>query len=297
MTITVFTPCYNRSGHLRQLYESLLIQNHKDFEWLIVDDGSTDNSKQLIEGFINDDILKIKYFYKNNGGKHTAINYGVKKAKKGLFFIVDSDDYLVENAIELHFNAWQAIRSNSKIAGIIGLSKFRSGEIVGDSFLKENWQIPFADYYLKYNLTGDKSIAFKTDILEQFPFPEKVGVRFVFEAVVWHEMAKKYDVICLNNVIQIKEYLEFGLTDSSNRRWYAKSMAFSYANLIENETHPFSKYPKVFIWNYIYLALYSLLSDENYLNELKFFHRKIIYYLVFPRAYYSYVNMRKLLID
>lgn len=294
--ITVFTPTYNRGYLLKQLYESLLVQKGVDFEWLIVDDGSKDNTKTIVQEFINQEKISIRYFYKPNGGKHTAINYGVQKAVGDLFFIVDSDDFLTENAVFLKYEAWQKIKDNDKIAGIIGLSQFTNGNLVGDAFLKENWQIPFVDYYLKYKLDGDKSVAFKTEIMKQYPFPEKEGIRYVFEAVVWHEMSKKYDVLCLNKVVQLKEYLEDGITDSSYKLWYLKSMAFSFYNLIDNNTYPFFKYPNKFIWNFICLAINSLLTNENYFWQLKGFQKKAIYLFFYPRAYFSFLRMRNKII-
>ncbi|WP_140487694.1 glycosyltransferase family 2 protein [Flavobacterium sp. GSA192] len=296
MFITIFTPTYNRADLLKRVYDSLLLQGNSNFEWLIVDDGSIDNTKEFVEQFINEDKIIVRYFYKSNGGKHTAINYGVQKAKGDLFFIVDSDDFLTINAVQLKWEAWQKIKNNDKIAGIIGLSQFTNGTFVGDVFLEDNWQISFVDYYLKYKLQGDKSVAFKTAVLKQYPFPEKEGVKLVFEAVVWHEMAKKYDVLCLNKVIQLKEYLENGLTDSSYKLWYAQSMAYSFYKLIDNGTYSISKYPKAFIWNYIHLCINSLLADENYFWQLKGIVNKIIYVLVYPRAYFSYLRMKSLIV-
>ncbi len=296
MFITIFTPTYNRADLLKRVYDSLLLQGNPNFEWLIVDDGSIDNTKGVVEQFTDEDKIIVRYFYKSNGGKHTAINYGVQKAKGDLFFIVDSDDFLTTNAVQLKWEAWQKIKNNDKIAGIIGLSQFTNGTLIGDAFLKENWQIPFSDYYLKYNLKGDKSVAFKTAIMKEYPFPEKEGIKLVFEAVVWHEMAKKYDVHCLNNVIQLKEYLENGLTDSSYKLWYAQSMAFSFFQLIKNSTYSFYNYPKAFVGNFIHLIINSLLADENYFWQLKGIVNKIIYVLVYPRAYFSYWRMKSLIV-
>lgn len=294
--ITLFTPCYNRAHLLTQLYDSLLQQTNKNFEWLIVDDGSTDNSEQVVEAFIAQDKISISYYYKPNGGKHTAINLGVQKAKGNLFFIVDSDDFIANDAIEIIHNQWQIVKDNSKICGILGLSQYTNGTTVGDIFLKEKWEIPFSDYYLKYNLKGDKSVAFKTEILKQYPFPEKNGILFVFEAVVWHEMAKKYNVICFNKVIQYKEYLTEGLSDSSYKMWYVKSLAFSYFNLIENQTYSFSNYRKAYLWNFIHLSVNALLSNESYFYKLSSLKNKLLYLMFFPRGYYSYLRMKKLII-
>ncbi|WP_395064847.1 glycosyltransferase family 2 protein [Flavobacterium sp.] len=290
--ITIFTPCYNRASLLPQLYASLVSQSSHNFEWVIVDDGSTDNSKQVIEQFILENKFPIHYHYKPNGGKHTAINVGVNKANGTLFFIVDSDDFLSNDAVKITNDAFIKIKDNDKIGGIIGLSQFTNGAVVGDNFLHDYWQISFADYYLKYNLKGDKSVAFKTKIMKEFPFPEKEGVKYVFEAVVWHEMAKKYDVLCLNDVIQYKEYLDGGLSDSSYKLWYLKSMAFSFFKLIENDTYPIAKYPIHHKSNFLYLAVNSLLSNENYFWEMKGIKNKMYYIFSLPRACFTYFKLK-----
>ena len=105
--ITILTPTYNREKTLKRAYESLLAQTNKDFEWIVVDDGSSDNTKSLIEGFINESKLDIRYIYKTNGGKHTALNVGTAEAKGELLLILDSDDYLSEDAIELSYAYWE----------------------------------------------------------------------------------------------------------------------------------------------------------------------------------------------
>lgn len=116
--ITVLTPTYNREKTLKRAYESLLSQSKKDFEWIIVDDGSTDNTKSLIEGFINENKLDIKYIYKTNGGKHTALNVGTNKAKGELLLILDSDDYLSDDAIELCYKYWKKYKDDKTICGM-----------------------------------------------------------------------------------------------------------------------------------------------------------------------------------
>lgn len=290
--ITLFTPTYNRAHLLSRLYNSILMQDVIDVEWLIVDDGSIDDTEALIENFKKESIINIRYYKKSNGGKHTAINFGLQYAKGELFFIIDSDDVLAENALKIIKTHYQSIKNNDKICGIVGLSQYiDKQEIVGDYFLKNDWEVSFADIYLKYHLKGDKSVAFKTEVLQQYPFPEKQGVRFVFEAVVWHELSKKYKVLAINEVIQKKEYLQDGLTDSSYKKWYVNALAFSFFHLIKNKTYPLLKYPHHFFWNYIHLAINSLLSGESYYKQLSLID-KMLYLILYPRAYYTFLNLK-----
>ena len=295
--ITLFTPTYNRVHLLSRLYNSILMQDVIDVEWLIVDDGSIDDTEALIENFKKESIINIRYYKKSNGGKHTAINFGLQYAKGELFFIIDSDDVLAENALKIIKTHYQSIKNNDKICGIVGLSQYiDKQEIVGDYFLKNDWEVSFADIYLKYHLKGDKSVAFKTEVLQQYPFPEKQGVRFVFEAVVWHEMSKKYKVLAINEVIQKKEYLQDGLTDSSYKKWYVNALAFSYFQLIKNRTYPFAQYPSHALWNYIHLGINALLSGKTYFKKLSLLDQ-LIYVAVYPRAFYSYLKLKDRLHD
>lgn len=290
--ITLFTPTYNRVHLLSRLYNSILMQDVIDVEWLIVDDGSIDDTEALIENFKKESIINIRYYKKSNGGKHTAINFGLQYAKGELFFIIDSDDVLAENALKIIKTHYQSIKNNDKICGIVGLSQYiDKQEIVGDYFLKNDWEVSFADIYLKYHLKGDKSVAFKTEVLKKYPFPEKQRIRFVFEAVVWHEMSKKYNVLALNKIVQFVEYQKSGVSDSSFKKWYIQSLAFSFFHLIKNKTYPLLKYPHHFFWNYIHLAINSLLSGESYYKQLSLID-KILYLILYPRAYYTFLNLK-----
>lgn len=290
--ITLFTPTYNRAHLLSRLYNSILIQDVIDVEWLIVDDGSIDDTEALIENFKKESIINIRYYKKSNGGKHTAINFGLQYAKGELFFIIDSDDVLAENALKIIKTHYQSIKNNDKICGIVGLSQYiDKQEIVGDYFLRDDWEVSFADIYLKYHLKGDKSVAFKTEVLKKYPFPEKQGIRFVFEAVVWHEMSKKYNVLALNKIVQFVEYQKSGVSDSSFKKWYIQSLAFSFFHLIKNKTYPLLKYPHHFFWNYIHLAINSLLSGESYYKQLSLID-KMLYLILYPRAYYTFLKLK-----
>ena len=122
--ITLFTPTYNRVHLLSRLYNSILMQDVIDVEWLIVDDGSIDDTEALIENFQKESIINISYYKKSNGGKHTAINFGLQNAKGELFFIIDSDDVLAENALKNIKIHYQSIKNNNNICGIVGLSQY-----------------------------------------------------------------------------------------------------------------------------------------------------------------------------
>ncbi len=289
--ITIFTPTYNRAHLLERLYKNLCEQEYQNFEWLIIDDGSTDNTREIIENYKREGKLNIQYFYKENGGKHTAINFGLEKAQSDIFFLLDSDDFLEKSATKVVAEKWDVIRNTPSLCGIVGLSKFLNKEVRTDAFPEDDWVVSFTDIYFKYKILGDKPVAFKTSVMKEFPFPDKKGIHFVFEAVSWHEMAKKYNVLAVNDLLQYKEYTEDGITRNTYKKDYVKGLTFSFFHLVKNRTYPFVKYPHHFLWNYIHLAINSLLSGESYFNQLSLID-KIIYLIFYPRAYYTYSKLK-----
>ncbi len=212
--ITVLTPTYNRAHTLTRLYNSLKSQNNNNFEWLIIDDGSSDNTKQLVQKWINEkNSFNIIYFKKENGGKHTAINKGIEIAKGKLTLIVDSDDYLTNDAIEKIIEKEKTIKNISeKFAGIAFCKGFSENNIVGTTFKGEFVDATSIERK-KYNILGDKAEVFYTSVLKENKFPEFEGEKFMTEALVWNRIAKKgYKIRWFQDIIYICEYRDDGLT-------------------------------------------------------------------------------------
>lgn len=210
--ITVFTPTYNRAYKLTALYNSLIAQYSQDFEWLIVDDGSQDNTRDLINSFIQDGIISIRYYYQSNGGKHIAINKGVTFAKGDLFFIVDSDDILCPDAIQILEEEYSVIKDNNDFAGICGLkADFRGMKIGGESNFKY-LECSSLDFRYKYKIKGDMAEAFKLSVLKKYPFPEIKNEKFCPEATIWNRIALNHKLRYFYKKIYLCEYLSDGLT-------------------------------------------------------------------------------------
>jgi glycosyltransferase involved in cell wall biosynthesis len=212
MKITVFTPTYNRAHILNRLYSSLCIQTSKDFEWVIVDDGSTDATESLINSFIVEGKVEIRYFKKSNGGKHRAINFGVQEARGELFFIVDSDDWLPEDSIETIKFYYNEIQYDKDFAGVSGLDGFENK--AKECLLpKDIIECNSLDIRYKYHVSGDMSEVFRTDVMKEFLFPEIENEKFCPEALVWNRIANKYKLRYFNKVIYYAEYQPDGLTN------------------------------------------------------------------------------------
>lgn len=217
--ITVFTPTYNRGYTLENLFNSLLVQTNKNFEWLIVDDGSTDNTEDLVNGFKGVSTFKIRYIKKKNGGKHTAINYGVNLAEGFLFFIVDSDDQLTKDAIEKLYKWEQSLEKKKGFAGISGNKGDVLGNLLGSTF-KGNYIDATNIERRENNILGDKAEAYYTSVLKKFPFPEIEGENFMTEAIVWDKIAASgLKIRWYNDIIYIVEQREDGLIAQGNSRY------------------------------------------------------------------------------
>lgn len=221
--VTVFTSTYNRASTLPTLYDSLCKQTNLSFEWLIVDDGSIDETEAFIKGLIEkENPFSIRYYKQKNGGKHTAINKGVSLAQGLLFFIVDSDDMLTPDAIDKLIQ-WEATISEKEgFAGVSGNKGDLLGNLLGSTFLGHTIDATNLERKEK-NILGDKAEAYYTEILKQFPFPVIDGETFMEENVVWDRIAAAgHKIRWFNEVIYLVEQRSDGLIAQGNNR-YANS--------------------------------------------------------------------------
>jgi glycosyltransferase involved in cell wall biosynthesis len=214
---TVFTATYNRSHLLGRVYESLKKQTFKDFEWIIVDDGSSDKTEELVQSWIKEGNLSISFFQQKNSGKHVAINLGVSHAQGELFLILDSDDECFSNSLERLNSYWEKIPYEEKnnFSGIYGNCIDRNNQIIGSKFPSDLIDASFLDIYYKFNTKGDKWGFFRTDILKEYPFPVIEGEKFLTEAVVWNRIALKYKTRFINENFLLVEYQSNGLSGQS----------------------------------------------------------------------------------
>ena len=212
MLITVFTPTYNRAALLSRLYEGLCEQPFEIFEWLVVDDGSTDNTLDVINGYKAEAKFPIRYFRQGNGGKHRAINRGIDEARGELFFIADSDDCLAPGALKKVKAVYESVATDRRFAGVVGLDETFDGALIGSALPYDMIDCSAIDIRLKYHVTGDMKEVFRTSVLKEFRFPEFYGERFCPEALVWNRIAQKYKLRYFNKAIYVADYLLDGLT-------------------------------------------------------------------------------------
>lgn len=239
MRLTVFTPTYNRVSTLPRLYDSLVSQSSKDFEWLIVDDGSCDNTSDLINKYIkNKQNFSIKYIKKENGGKHTAINRGVIEANGEWFFIVDSDDWLPEDSIATILNKIDEVGDDTTFCGVSGQRYWPNGiSAVSGGVQFQIIDSDAIEIRMKYGFNGDMAEVWKTNILKKYPFPEFKGERFFTECFVWYRMAEKYKVRYFNKNIYIGERQVDGLIKNIRNHMHnsPQGCALTYSEFVRNK--------------------------------------------------------------
>lgn len=233
--ITIFTPAYNRAHLLPNVYDSLCKQTFKDFEWVIVDDGSKDDTRSLSLSFSQREgtDFPIRYFYQENGGKHRAINHGVREAKGELFLILDSDDTLPPQSLELINKYYQQIKDDETFGGVCGYMAHHDGTIIGHGYDVPVLDANSIEMRYKYHIKGDMLEVYRTAVMREIPFPETEGEKFVPEDLVWNRIACKYKLRVFHEVVYYRDYLEGGLTDKIVKIRMTSPIAsmFTYAEL------------------------------------------------------------------
>ena len=215
--VTVFTPTYNRAYILGDLYHSLQRQTCMDFEWLIVDDGSADDTKALVASWQGEENpFPIRYIYQENGGKCRAINRGLKEAEGRLFFTVDSDDYLTDDAIEKVIRWDGELPADGHFCGYAGNMGTALGVTTNRLFPGDYLDGTALDRYDRVD--GERAFVFYTEIHRKYLYPEFPGEKFLTEAVTWDLMAHDgYKMRFYNDIIRIWEYKDDGLTQAGYR--------------------------------------------------------------------------------
>ncbi len=210
---TVYTPTYNRGHLLHRVYESLLAQDDKDFEWLVVDDGSGDDTEARVRAWTAAAPFPVRYVKQANQGKHVATNRAVEMAAGEMFVIVDSDDWLADGALRVIRAAWEAIPpgQRGRYANIAGLFLDPGGKPVTRLFPADAFDCNSVEIETRHGIHGEIAMATRTDVRRQFPFPEHVG-RYCMPSLIWNRIAVHYLTRYLNTPLQFKEYQEAGIT-------------------------------------------------------------------------------------
>lgn len=214
LKISVLTSTYNREKYLTRLYKSIVDNLNQNLivEWIVIDDGSEDNTQILIKKFILEDKIDIKYIYQKNNGKMNAINKGVELASGDILIDCDSDDFFAKNAFDIIYKNVNKLFLDNNLYGLCFLKKKLNGEISGKKFKRDFMISKMFDLYFKYDIKGEKILVFNTEIRKRYKHILENGEKFITEARMYHMMDNHYNVLCINEVIQIGDYLENGYT-------------------------------------------------------------------------------------
>lgn len=214
--LTIFTPTYNRAYCLDSLYKSLCNQSNQDFEWLIIDDGSFDNTKELIDSFVSQNKIRIRYYFQKNAGKHVAHNKGVELCESELFVCVDSDDVLKESAVQIILEKYRQVKSEN-ILGIYFRKEDSNGKPMASKYPKGIEKVGITDLYHKYNFQGETVIVFRTDLIKKYKFPVFENEKFVTERVFYNQLNHIAPMLLCEDSIYVAEYLSDGYTKNSKK--------------------------------------------------------------------------------
>ncbi|WP_350022545.1 glycosyltransferase family A protein [Turicibacter sanguinis] len=288
--LTVVTPTYNRAHTIGRVYESLKIQEFDDFEWLIIDDGSTDNTKEVVEGFIKEQKINIRYYYKENGGRHTALNMAYKLLNSIYVINKDSDDKFSPNALANIRDIWESIPKQDYprfwcISGRCIDSK--TGNMVGRPYPPNINQLKGKKQHrIITKIKGEKSCCRKVEVVKQYPFPEYKDTKFVSENMVWEKINKKYDQYCVNDILRIYYTdSEDGLC-KGNMHSSQKQISYYYYSLFYvNECFEQVMYNSKIILSILNISRCGLLSGKTWLDMMRDthkFYKKILVTLGYP---------------
>lgn len=226
-TLTVFTPAYNRAHTIGRTYESLCRQTCQDFEWLIVDDGSTDNTRELVESWIQEKKISIRYIYQENQGMHGAHNTAYRNITTELNTCIDSDDYMPDDAVEKICSFWKQ-HGSDQYAGLIGLDQTEDGRIIGTSFPEDMKETTLSGFYQQGG-KGDKKLVYRTDVIRKYPeYPLFEGERYVGLGYKYQLIDQDYSLLTLNEPLVVVEYQDDGSSRNMYKQYWNNPKGFAF---------------------------------------------------------------------
>ena len=263
-TLTIFTPAYNRAYTLHLGYEALLRQTCRDFEWLIVDDGSTDNTRELVEGWIQENKIPIRYHYQQNQGMHGAHNTAYRLIETELNTCIDSDDYMPDDAVEKIITFWKE-HGSDLVAGIIGLDADFEGNLIGTKFEGNNQRITLGGFYTNGG-KGDKKMIYRTEVIKQYPeYPLFKGEKYVSLGYKYELIDQDYPLLTLNEVLVKVEYRPDGSSMNMFRQYIKNPQGFAFIRKSSMQLAPTRK--RRFMEAVHYVSSSLILKNWKFISE------------------------------
>lgn len=280
MKITVFTPTFNRGYVLENAYQSLCNQTYKDFEWLIMDDGSTDNTNDLVKLWIDEELVRIRYLSQSNQGRFKAYNNAVDFADGELFLFLDSNDSLIPTALEMINQSWNINKKPHNCTGILAYEFDKDGTLIAEEFPDGLDYERYYTLYDKYHMRGDKCVILRTDLAKLYKYTEYEGEKFIGDSIIFIDINKHGPMLLLREKIYFKTYAADGLTKNLKKHHLnsPNGMADHYWKFLEVE-----KYDIISIYKHaVGYLIFGKLAKRTRL--LKNSPNKIITILAYPTA-------------
>lgn len=265
--LTIFTPAYNRAYTINKCYESLKRQSCKDFEWLVIDDGSSDNTRELIEEWMKETTdFKIRYIYQENQGMHGAHNIAYENITTELNVCIDSDDYMPDNAVEKIKEVWKNVRNNKKISGIIALDADENGKVIGDRLPEDIKTDTLFDLSYNKGIVGDKKLVYRSELTKKYPYPLYEGEKYVGLAYKYYKLDQEYELLLMNEVLCIVEYMEDGSSLNMFKQYMNNPKGFAFYR-IENMKNPKGSLKYKFKECIHYVSSSIISKNKSFLRE------------------------------
>lgn len=258
-TLTVITTTYNRDYCLHQVYDSLKRQTSSDFLWMIIDDGSTDNTKELVQKWIDEKLIEIEYYYKTNGGMHTARNLAYEKCTTELNVIIDSDDWMTDDAVEKIVRFWKANGSND-YCGIISDNVDKNGNMIGSPLpnIKSCRRFLLSS---KYHVKGDKKLILRSELTRLYPYPEFEGEKFFPASYKFRLIDQQYDILVMHEYTCVVDYNSDSMTYNKYAQYKTCAKGFAF---FRNEMIKLTNSPKEIIREMIHYIAESKMANSKH---------------------------------
>lgn len=287
-TLTIFTPTYNRAYTLHLCYESLIRQTSKDYIWLIIDDGSTDNTKELVEGWIAEDKIPIQYHYQENQGMHGAHNTAYELVETELNVCIDSDDYMPDDGVEKIVTFWNKYGSNH-YAGIVGLDATPKDEIIGTRIPENITETTLSELYGKHKVNGDKKLVYRSELTKKVPpYPVYPGEKYCPLSYKYILIDQMYPLLVMNEILCHVEYLPDGSSMNIINQYKKNPRGFSFFRKTAMEYAPTIK--DRFREATHYVSSNLMIKNGKYLKESP---RKITTLIATPLGLGLYFYIKK----
>lgn len=293
-TFTVFIPTYNRAHTIGRALQSVAEQTFRDLEVVIIDDGSQDNTRDLIRQWQEKAWFPIQYYWQENQGKHVAHNNALQYARGFFFVLLDSDDMLHPRALERLKYHWDTIPDEQKhaFAGVEGLCVDSRGNVSRDKYPVDVMDSNYLEIAKKYNVMGDKKNAIRTQILRQFPYPQFEGERHMRDDLIWKRISMHYKFRYINEPIQIIEYQPDGLSADvfSMRMRNPRGFRFYYLEEINTYSSLTRKYLR-FKYHAKFVR-HSLHCGVSFLQQYREVDSKLLWMISIPRGFIGWMEDR-----